>query len=174
MIDGGILKDKKILIVDDEPDILETLMELLDMCLIDSAPDFETAKKFLSKNTYDAAILDIMGVRGYDLLQITTQKEIPALMLTAHALSPEHLIKSIKEGAHSYVPKDKMVDIETFLGDLILAHEKGLKKHGHWFERLKPFFDRQFGPEWREADKDFWKDFDLKYMVTKEEVGDVI
>ena len=174
MLDGDILKDKKILIVDDEPDILETLMEMLDMCLIDTAPDFETAKKFLSKNTYDAAILDIMGVRGYDLLQITTQKDIPALMLTAHALSPEHLIKSIKEGAHSYVPKDKMVDIETFLRDLILAHEKGLKKHGRWFERLKPFFDKQFGPEWREADKDFWKDFDLKYMVTKEEVGDVI
>ena len=174
MRDGDILKDKKILIVDDEPDILETLMEMLDVCLIDTAPDFETAKKFLSKNTYDAAILDIMGVRGYDLLQITTQKDIPALMLTAHALSPEHLIKSIKEGAHSYVPKDKMVDIETFLRDLILAHEKGLKKHGRWFERLKPFFDKQFGPEWREADKDFWKDFDLKYMVTKEEVGDVI
>jgi len=174
MRDGDILKDKRILIVDDEPDILETLMELIDMCLIDTAPDFETAKKFLSKNTYDAAILDIMGVRGYDLLQITTQKDIPALMLTAHALSPEHLIKSIKEGAHSYVPKDKMVDIETFLRDLILAHEKGLKKHGRWFERLKPFFDKQFGPEWREADKDFWKDFDLKYMVTKEEVGDVI
>ena len=174
MRDGDILKDKKILIVDDEPDILETLIEMLDVCLIDTAPDFETAKKFLSKNTYDAAILDIMGVRGYDLLQITTQKDIPALMLTAHALSPEHLIKSIKEGAHSYVPKDKMVDIETFLRDLILAHEKGLKKHGRWFERLKPFFDKQFGPEWREADKDFWKDFDLKYMVTKEEVGDVI
>ena len=45
MQDGDILKDKKILIVDDEPDILETLVELLDMCLIDSAPDFETAKK---------------------------------------------------------------------------------------------------------------------------------
>jgi DNA-binding NtrC family response regulator len=174
MMDGDILKDKKILIVDDEPDILETLMELLDMCLIDTAPDFETAKKFLSKNTYDAAILDIMGVRGYDLSQITTQKEIPALMLTAHALSPEHLIKSIKEGAHSYVPKDKMVDIETFLSDLILAHEKGLKKHGRWFERLKPFFDKQFGPEWREADKNFWKDFDIKYMVTKEDVENVM
>ncbi len=174
MIDGGILKDKKILIVDDEPDILETLMELLDMCLIDSAPDFETGKKFLSKNTYDAAILDIMGVRGYDLLQITTKNEIPALMLTAHALSPEHLIKSIKEGAHSYVPKDKMVDIETFLSDLIFAHEKGLKKHGRWFVRLKPFFDKQFGPEWRDADKDFWKDFDIKYMVTKEEVENVM
>jgi DNA-binding NtrC family response regulator len=174
MLDGDILKDKKILIVDDEPDILETLMELLDMCLIDSAPDFETAKKFLSKNTYDAAILDIMGVRGYDLLQITTQKEIPALMLTAHALSPEHLIKSIREGAHSYVPKDKMVDIETYLSDLILAHEKGLKKHGRWFERLKPFFDKQFGPEWRETDKDFWEDFDIKYLVTKEEAEEVM
>ena len=30
-----ILKDKRILIVDDEPDILETLEELLDVCLID-------------------------------------------------------------------------------------------------------------------------------------------
>lgn len=174
MQDLDILKGKKILIVDDEPDILETLIEMLDMCLIDSAPDFETAKKFLSKNTYDAAVLDIMGVRGYDLLQITNQKDIPALILTAHALSPEHLIKSIKEGAQSYVPKDKIVDIDTFLRDLIFAHEKGLKKHGHWFERLKPFFDKQFGPGWREKDKDFWNDFDIKYKVSKEDVTDML
>lgn len=169
-----ILKDKKILIVDDEPDVLETLIELLDMCLVDTAPDFDTAKKCLLKNTYDAAILDIMGVRGYDLLKITTQKEIPSLMLTAHALSPEHLIKSIKEGAHSYVPKDKMVEIPVFLSDLIEAHEKGVKKHRHWFERLKPFFDKQFGPDWREKDKDFWNDFDLKFMVTKGEMEEFI
>ena len=36
-----LLAGKKILIVDDEPDILETLKEILDMCLVDSAPDFE-------------------------------------------------------------------------------------------------------------------------------------
>jgi response regulator RpfG family c-di-GMP phosphodiesterase len=39
------LKGKKILIVDDEPDVLEALSELLDMCEIDYARNFETAEK---------------------------------------------------------------------------------------------------------------------------------
>jgi len=72
-----ILKGKKILIVDDEPDILETLEELLDVCLIDTAPDFEGARKFLENNMYDVAILDIMGVGGYDLLELTRKKRHP-------------------------------------------------------------------------------------------------
>ena len=37
-----ILENKKILIVDDEPDVLETLADLLDMCRIDTALDFES------------------------------------------------------------------------------------------------------------------------------------
>ena len=100
-----VLEGKRILIVDDEPDILDTLKELLDMCLIDTAPNFETAQKFLKRGSYDAAILDIMGVKGYDLLGLTKEKNIPSLMLTAHALSPDNLVKSLKKGAHSYVPK---------------------------------------------------------------------
>jgi DNA-binding response OmpR family regulator len=114
-----ILKGKRILIVDDEPDILETLEEILDMCLIDSAPNYETAVKFLKKNTYDAAILDIMGVRGYDLLDLANERGIPALMLTAHALSPDNLVKSLKKGAYSYVPKDRIRDVPEFLAQII-------------------------------------------------------
>ena len=105
-----ILQGKKILMVDDEPDVLEQLSELLDMCSVDTAPSFETAQKFLNKNTYDVAIFDIMGVRGYDLLELANQKDLPALMLTAHALTPDNLVKSIKEGAQSYIPKEKMSD----------------------------------------------------------------
>ena len=60
---------KRILIVDDEPDILETLGELLEMCVVDFAPDFEKAEKFLQTESYDAVILDIMGVKGCDLLE---------------------------------------------------------------------------------------------------------
>ena len=89
MNDLAILTGKKILIVDDEPDVLDTLIEILDMCLVDAAPDFETAKKFLNKNMYDVAIFDIMGVQGYDLLEISVQKDIPALMFTAHALNAD-------------------------------------------------------------------------------------
>lgn len=169
-----ILAGKKILIVDDEPDILETLEEMLDMCIIDTAPDFETGQKFLNKGVYDVAILDIMGVRGYDLLQLANERGIPALILTAHALTPDNLIKSIQEGAQSYVPKDRITDITTYLTDILEARKKGIKKHGIWFARLKPFFDRKFGAGWREDDKEFWKEFDKTYRVSKEELEDVL
>ncbi len=165
-----LLKDKSVLIVDDEEDVLESLNDLLDMCRIDSAPNFETAEKFLSKNRYDAAIFDIMGVDGYKLLEIAIQKEIPALMLTAHALTPDSLIKSIKKGAGAYLPKDKMVDIEDYLVDLLKAKQAGRKRDGAWFSRLKPFFDRKFGEGWREKDREFWRDFDKTHMVSRDEL----
>ena len=174
MPDEDILKGKRILIVDDEPDILETLEEMLDMCLIDKAPNFETAKKFLDKYAYDAAILDIMGVKGYDLLKIATQKSIPALMLTAHALSPENLVKSIKGGAQSYIPKDKITDVTSFLVDILEAREKGIEKPGSWFAMLKPFFDKKFGSDWREKDKEFWKNFEKNYVVKKEDLEKIL
>ena len=165
-----ILKGKRILIVDDEADILETLKEMLDMCLIDTAPDFYSAAKFIEKNTYDVAVLDIMGVRGYDLLKLANEKGIPALMLTAHALSPDNLVKSITGGAQSYIPKDKISDIPSFLADIIKNGEKGIEKHGIWFAKLKPFFDKKFGSGWKKQHKEFWKEFDETYRVTKDDV----
>jgi DNA-binding NtrC family response regulator len=165
-----IVKGKKILVVDDEPDVLEQLTELLDMCIVDTAPSFETAQKFLNKNTYDVAIFDIMGVRGYDLLELANQKNLPALMLTAHALTPDNLVKSIKGGAQSYVPKEKMSDITTYLADILKAREKGIEKHGTWFARLKQFFDKKFGPGWKEEHKEFWQEFDRTYITSKEDL----
>ncbi len=169
-----ILAGKRILIVDDEPDVLDTLKELLDMCHIDTAEDFETAKDFFDNNTYDVAILDIMGVRGFELLQIANGKGIPALMLTAHAISPDNLVKSIKEGAQSYVPKEKISQIKTFLGEILKAQRDGIKKHGNWFRRLKPFFDERFGRDWREKDREFWEDFSKSHRISKEEVEDIM
>ena len=61
MNDTAFLQGKRILAVDDEPDILETLEEILDMCQFDSADNFEDAKAMIQQNSYDAAILDIMG-----------------------------------------------------------------------------------------------------------------
>jgi DNA-binding response OmpR family regulator len=165
-----ILKGKRILVVDDEPDILESIVELLDTCIVDTAQDFETAKKCLEEANYDATILDVMGVDGYNLLKIAKQKGVPSIMLTAHALSPSYLIKSIKEGAHVYLPKDKMVDIDDFLADLLTHHQKGEKKSGNWFTRLKPLFDEKFGTGWQKDDKDFWAEFDREFIAKKEEL----
>jgi len=164
-----ILRDKRILIVDDEPDILETLKELLDMCIIDTAPNFETARKFLKHDTYDGAILDIMGVDGYGLLELANKKGIPTIMLTAHALSAEYLVKSIKEGAQSYLPKDQMADISTYLVEIIQAREKSAGKSRKWLDRLKPVFDKKFGSDWKAEHKEFWAEYDRAQPVTRDE-----
>jgi CheY-like chemotaxis protein len=157
---GTILKGKRILIVDDEPDILSTLKEILDECDLSTAKDFEEAKKLLAEKSFDAAILDIMGVNGYDLLKITVRKDIPTLMLTAHALSPADFVKSIQGGAQAYLPKDKISEIETFLGDVMEAQEKKEKKSRTWFARLEPFFRERFGADWKEkTEPEFWEKY---------------
>ena len=165
------LNGKKILIVDDEPDVFETLKELLDTCIIEYAPDFDTAEKLLSKNSYDAVILDIMGVNGYNLLTMARQREIPALMLTAHALSPDHLVKSIKQGAFSYIPKHEMADIPDYLDDVIQSKLKD-QKPKKWFRKLSPFFNKKFGTDWQNQHREFITDFNLAH--TREELEKIL
>ena len=89
-----------------------------------------------------------MGVKGYDLLELAKDKDLPALMLTAHAFSSDHLVKSIIGGAYSYIPKAEMVDIAIFLDDAIQAKFKDDRKSQIWFRKLKPIFDKKFGPDW--------------------------
>ena len=157
-----MLKGKRVIIVDDEPDVLETLTELLDMCKVDRASSFEEAKELLENNYYHIAVLDIMGVEGYELLEIANKREIPALMLTAHAISEEHLKKSIQKGASFYAPKDEINKIATFLADVLEAKEKQKNVWAKWYERLSGFCDRRFGPNWKDQDPEFW-DSIIKY-----------
>jgi DNA-binding NtrC family response regulator len=148
---------KKVLIVDDEKDILDVLTELLGLCKLDTASTFEEAKDFLDRYDYDIVVLDITGVKGFDLLEIAKQKGIPALMLTAHALTEESLKRSAQEGAAYFVPKDKIEQIATFVADVIEARDKNKNPWVRWFERLGSTFDIIFtGPDWREREKEFW------------------
>jgi DNA-binding NtrC family response regulator len=169
-----ILAGKKILAVDDEIDILETLEEILDECEVETATTYESAKELLDREPYDAAILDIMGVRGFDLLNIATEKKIPALMLTAHGLNPDNLVGSIKIGAKSYIPKDKIGDIALYLKEIFIAQEKGIEKSGNWFARLSSFFDKRFGQGWKNQDKKFWQEFDKTFKVSKDELEEIL
>ncbi len=161
MSSEDLLRDRHILVVDDEPDILETIEELLDMCILDLADSFETAQKMMKKNLYDLAILDIMGVSGYDILKLAREKDVPALMLTAHALTPENLKESIRRGADSYIPKDELANLTDHAADVIRARLMG--KSGTWFSNLKPFFDKTFGTGWQDKDRTFWNSFDDRY-----------
>ena len=161
MANENLLEGKKILIVDDEPDILETLEELLEMCIVTEANNFDEAKELLEAQYFDVAILDIMGVDGYKLLEIANKKKVMSVMLTAHALSPDNVVKSYEEGAASYLPKDEMVNITTFLNDIFEAREAGKSLWWRWYDRMGSFFEDRFGDEWEEKRKQLSGDFHI-------------
>jgi DNA-binding NtrC family response regulator len=151
------LKDKMVLVVDDEPDVLDSVEEELDMCVLHKAGDYDTALQYLLGYTYDIVILDIMGVNGFELLQQSVSRGFPTVMLTAHALTPEALKKSIKLGAVSFLPKEQMVDLRDHLEDVVL----GTKRQA-WqklFSKLGGYFNKRFGPDWKERDR-FFKEFE--------------
>lgn len=153
------LDDKKILIVDDDPDVLETLEELLPMCAVTKAASFEEAKRLLETREFDMAILDIMGVDGYTLLEIAGERGVIAAMLTANALSPEDTVKSFEGGAAYYIPKEEMGNIEKYLIDIIEAKQQ--KKHfwSRWLDRFDPYYEKRFGKDWKDHNVEFWKNF---------------
>ncbi|MEW6663761.1 MAG: response regulator [Thermodesulfobacteriota bacterium] len=154
----GPLKGKRILVVDDEPDVLITVGEILDMCSVDKAGDFDTAVQFIMKNKYDAVILDIMGVNGFELLKNAVSRGFPAIMLTAHAMTPEALKKSIELGAVSFLPKEQMNDLKELIEDVVQGGGKRL----WWLKSLQktgPYFEKRFGSDWKEKDK-FFKEFE--------------
>ena len=115
----------------------------------------DKALQFMRENAVDLAILDIMGVDGLKLLEETVAREIPTVMLTAHALSPGNVVKSYKEGAASYLPKEEMVNIASFLNDVLEAKEKGKNPWVRWYDRMGSFFEKKFGPKWQDDEKDF-------------------
>jgi hypothetical protein len=98
-----------------------------------------------------------MGVNGYNLLEIAKENQVLAVMLTAHALSPDNFAKSMNLGAHAYLPKDRMVELDVFLNDVLNEKDKKGGRLGKWFDRLKGYYANKFGdPDWIEKYKDSW------------------
>lgn len=161
------ISGKQILIVDDEPDILEVLFDLLGMCKIDKAATYEEASELLQRESYDLAILDIMGVDGYGLLEIANKRKIPAIMLTAHALSEENLVKAAEKGAVYYAPKEELVNIKEIVIEVIEALENRKSTWQKMFDRLGSFYDKRFnGSDWREKRREFWEEKRKDYPDT--------
>ena len=119
MLKERILKDKIVLAVDDEQDVIDAIEEELDMCIVDKAYTYNEASQFLLSYHYDMVVLDIMGVNGFELLKIAANRGFPTVILTAHAGSQEIQKKSKKMGAISFLPKEKMHELVELLADVL-------------------------------------------------------
>jgi CheY-like chemotaxis protein len=166
---GSVLDGKKILAVDDEPDVLAILSEEIKTacpnCTFDEADSYEEAVKKLEGTRYDVVILDIMGVRGFDVLEVAVKKGLKVAMLTAHALSAEALKRSHALGARAYIPKEKLGEIVPFLEDVLTYEfETGWKR---LFEKLHGFFTKRFESDWEKKTGLLWREWG-KYSDSKD------
>jgi CheY-like chemotaxis protein len=154
-----LLAGKLILAVDDDQDVLDIIRDELEdhRAHLDHVSCFEEALGKMATLTYDVVILDIMGVRGFELLEYARVRNTRAVMLTAHSLNPESLRKSIELGARAYLPKDQLGELAPFLEDVLnLSYVSAWKS---LFARLGRSLGRRFGPEWSKTEEEFWARF---------------
>ncbi|MFC1884049.1 response regulator [Thermodesulfobacteriota bacterium] len=173
MSDKKILDGIKVLVVDDEQDILDVVSDLLDMCDVATASTFEEAGALLKSEEFDIVILDIMGVNGYGLLEIANRKSVPAVMLTAHAFTPGNLVRSVKEGAYAYIPKEEINEIADYLVDALKAKQRGENPWNAWQDRLPAsYFEKRWGAAWQDKDREFWDQFKANILKRRSESKD--
>jgi two-component system OmpR family response regulator len=99
----------RILVVEDEPDLLEAVAQSLreEGYAVDEASDGRTALYKAAGAEYDAIVLDLMlpGMNGWDLLrELRKTKATPVLILSARDTLPDR-VKGLDAGADDYLTK---------------------------------------------------------------------
>src|SRR5208283_5241301 len=99
----------RILIVEDEPDLLRSLAQALqeEGYAVDSAADGETGLFNAQNYDYDAVVLDVMlpKVDGWEILKrLRKTKKTPVLMLTARDQTRDR-VRGLDTGADDYMVK---------------------------------------------------------------------
>jgi DNA-binding NtrC family response regulator len=114
-------KGQKILIIDDEAGIRDSLNMLLTLegFQVDLAPDGSAGLDLMARHTYDLLLLDLAlpGESGIDLLPRITSlvPEMPVIMITAYG-TVGNVVDAIRAGASNFVQKPW--DNEKLLADI--------------------------------------------------------
>ena len=150
-----ILEEKRILVVDDEPDVLETVTDLLESSQVVTAGSFEDARQKIAEESFDLVLLDIMGVNGFALLEACRAAKLPAAMLTAHALNIESLNLAVRLGALSFLPKEELHRLPELVSEIFDGLEQGKTHWKKLFQRLGHFFKERLGILWEDESSKF-------------------
>lgn len=148
-----VRKTKRLLVVDDEQDVLEIVTEVLEDYEVVTASDFDSARKCIGHDDFDLVILDIMGVNGFALLEACRTRKLPAAMLTARAVNVESVNLAIRLGAVSFLPKEELRRLPELVTEILDGLQQGKTHWSKLFERLGPFFREKLGIFWKELEK---------------------
>lgn len=105
----------KILIVEDEATTRERMWEVLQKYVgkeqgweleLDAASDGISAMDFLSQQSYDLVLLDIVlpDIDGFEISETLRRREIPFIMISSRDL-PSDAVRGFEAGAEDYIRK---------------------------------------------------------------------
>lgn len=139
---GSILEGRAILAVDDEPDVLAVLEEeILGACrkmTFDKATTYEEAVTKLGSRGYDLVIIDVLGVRGFELLPLAENAALAVTILSTYPFTPEVLNRSLSwlpKRRLAYLPKERMGEIVALLEDLLGSDSPFVRRGLRWMSR---------------------------------------
>ena len=108
------MKRIKSLLVDDEHELISTLVERLDYRDVDadSATSGAEALEILKSNSYDVIVIDLKmpGMSGTDLIRVISHQypDLPILLMTGHGFVNDD--EELPPGIADYLPKPVKID----------------------------------------------------------------
>ena len=147
MPDSQIWRDKLVLAVDDEEDVLRTIQDELSNCpgvLVHVAQTFVEASGHLVSFTYDLVVIGTVGARGRDILNFAVDHNFPVVLLANQALDPYPMVKYVQPGARGYLPKDQLNLLVPLLEEVM-----GLSSQSMWqkvIDQVGTLFSRSRRP----------------------------
>jgi len=118
-----------ILVVDDEPGILDQLGEILrdEGFAVTAVPSGEEALAAASRELYDLVLLDVAlpGIDGIETLQRmrNSGQRLPVVMISGHA-SAEQAVRALREGAVDFLEKPLALERVLVTVSNALAHAR--------------------------------------------------
>lgn len=145
-----ILKNKLILAVDDDPDVLtvleEEILEVCPDCQFHKATTYTEAVERMISLTYDAVILDVIGVQGTHLLELAQSRHFPVALLTTYPFTPETLRLPAWVAARAYLPKERIGEIVPFLEDMLM--DSYSPEWRLFFDKVRSFLGTKIEIDW--------------------------
>lgn len=125
----------KVLVVDDEVTVRDLFKDLLnrEKCLVKSVSSGEEALDLISKEHFDAVLLDIKlsGISGIETLKKIREvkPDLTVIMTTGFGYDDELISKSMEYGCSGYIGKNMPTSeiMSNFRLFMKLAEEKRLK-----------------------------------------------
>jgi two-component system cell cycle sensor histidine kinase/response regulator CckA len=133
-----MLDKPRILIIDDEPRMCQSLKELLAIqnYELNTANSAKEAIEFLNNNSFDLILLDLClpDMNGYNVMDHICQQSIGALVivLTGYA-SEESAIEALRRGAYDYLkkpfePEKLLITVKNALNQKKIKRDEELAK----------------------------------------------